>query len=123
MTPLPAWYPWRETETKPAPMPLLLLQAFVNTLDLERGEDVLDGGWFVAAGLLDASADPDADELDLGRAMRESIRRLLECGDGEPVASGSELLAPLREVAVARAARLAVHDGGALRSPPRAAEA
>jgi len=110
VTPLPAWYPWPETETKPAPMPLLLVQAFVNTLDVEHGEDLLNSDWFVAAGLLDASADAGAGQLELARAMRESIRRLLESVDGD--------LGPLREVATGRAARLLVGEGGALALAP-----
>jgi predicted RNA-binding Zn ribbon-like protein len=110
MTSLPAWYPWPETETKPAPMPLLLVQAFVNTLDVDHGEDLLSTDWFVAAGLLEPSADAEADELELARAMRESIRRLLESGDGD--------LGPLHEVATGRAARLLVGEGGALTLAP-----
>lgn len=110
MTVLPDWYPWPETETKPAPMPLLLVQAFVNTLDVEQGEDLLAADWFVAAGLLDASADARAGELEVARAIRESIRRLLESGDGE--------LGPLREVAAERAARLLVGEGGTLALAP-----
>ncbi len=107
---LPAWYPWPETETKPAPMPLLLVQAFVNTLDVEQGEDLLSRDWFVAAGLLDEGADVGPDELALARAMRESIRQLLESGDGD--------LGPLREVAGTRAAALSVGSGGALELAP-----
>jgi len=110
VTLLPAWYPWPETETKPAPMPLLLVQAFVNTLDLDQGQDLLSSDWFVGAGLLDASADVGAGELELARAMRESIRQLLESGDGD--------LGPLREVAAGRAARLLVGERGALALAP-----
>ncbi len=110
VTVLPAWYPWPETETKPAPMPLLLVQAFVNTLDVEQGEDLLNADWFVTAGLLDASAAAGGAELELARGMRESIRRLLESGDGD--------LGPLCEVAAERAARLLVGEGGALALAP-----
>jgi predicted RNA-binding Zn ribbon-like protein len=106
MTTLPAWYPFAETESKPAPMPLLLVQAFVNTLDVEEGEDLLSADWFVAAGLLDPSANPGRGELELARRMRETLRRLLEGGDGD--------LGPLREVAAARTALLLVADGGTL---------
>ena len=49
---------------------------------------------------LDAGAELRPVELELARAMRESIRQLLESGDGD--------LGPLREVAGARAATLAV---------------
>jgi predicted RNA-binding Zn ribbon-like protein len=110
MTPLPPWYPWPETETKPAPMPLLWVQAFVNTLDVEQGEDQLNADWFVASGLLDETAGATADEIELARATRESIRQLLESGAGD--------LAPLSEVADGRAARLLVGEGGALALAP-----
>jgi predicted RNA-binding Zn ribbon-like protein len=111
VTPLPAWYPWPETETKPAPMPLLLVQAFVNTLDVDQGEDVLNPDWFVTAGLLDAGTDATAADLELARALRESIRQLLESSDSD--------LEPLRNVAAGRAATLQVGEGGALTLSPR----
>ncbi|HEX4035601.1 MAG TPA: CGNR zinc finger domain-containing protein [Solirubrobacteraceae bacterium] len=110
MTALPEWYPWPETETKPAPMPLLLVQAFVNTLDVEQGDDLLSADWLVAAGLLDQSAHVGSGELELARAMRESMRQLLESGAGD--------LEPLSEVAAARTARLLVGKGGALALAP-----
>src|SRR5262249_41743825 len=96
--------------------------AFVNTLDVERGEDLLSEGWFHAAGLLPAGAEVPTAELELARATRESIRRLLECGDGGSAVPAPELLEPLREVAAARAARLSVGDGGALSLAPAGRE-
>ena len=36
---LPAWVP--EHETKPAPMPLLVVQSFVNTWEADAGTDLL----------------------------------------------------------------------------------
>jgi predicted RNA-binding Zn ribbon-like protein len=111
MEALPAWYPWPETETKPAPMPLLLVQAFINTLDVERGEDLLrDAQWFVRAGLLGPGANPDPAELELARAMRESVRELLTSGDAD--------LTPLRDVAASRAPKLVVADHGELALEP-----
>jgi len=109
---LPSWYPG--TENKPAPMPLLRVQGFVNTLDVEDGTDRLvlptvARDWLVEAGLLGAgAAEPTASELELARGVRESIRSLIEgaAGDG-----GVE---PMREVAVAHRARLTVGDDGAV---------
>ena len=48
---MPSWVP--DQETKPAPMPLLLVQSFVNTWDGDHGSDLLlvirdaqhDGSW------------------------------------------------------------------------------
>jgi len=109
---LPSWYPGNEN--KPAPMPLLRVQGFLNTLDVEDGTDRLvlptvARDWLVEAGLLGAgAAEPTASELELARGVRESIRSLIEgaAGDG-----GVE---PMREVAVAHRARLTVGDDGAV---------
>jgi predicted RNA-binding Zn ribbon-like protein len=114
MAVLPTWYPWPETETKPAPMPLLLVQGFVNTLDLEKDEDLLDASWLAKAGLLGEEAEARPEELELARAMRESVRQLLESGRGD--------LAPLRKVAAGCTPQLGVGSGGELEfeAPERA---
>jgi predicted RNA-binding Zn ribbon-like protein len=104
MPTLPAWYPWPDTENKPAPMPLLLVQAFVNTLDVEKDIDVLEKQWFIEAGLLDADATATGPDLELARRLRESIRGVLRSDNAD--------LAPLREVAEAHRARLTVLAGG-----------
>jgi predicted RNA-binding Zn ribbon-like protein len=109
---LPSWYPG--TENKPAPMPLLRVQGFINTLDVEDGTDLLvlpavARDWLVDAGLLRAgAAEPSASDLELAVGVRESIRSLLQgaAGDG-----GVE---PLRQVAVGHRARLTVGDDGAV---------
>ena len=112
MTELPSWYPG--SEAKPAPMPLLRVQGFINTLDVEDGTDLLvlpaaARDWLVDAGLLTGrrrgaiGTRPGA-----GQGVRESIRSLIEgaAGDG-----GVE---PLRQVAVGHRARLTVGDDGAV---------
>ena len=53
---LPAWAP--PGELKPAPEPLLLVQAFVNTRDRSLGTDLL----------------ADADDLRAARDVREGLR-------------------------------------------------
>jgi predicted RNA-binding Zn ribbon-like protein len=110
---VPSWFPG--SEAKPAPMPLLLVQGFVNTRDLEEGTDLLaDPGtardWLVQGRLLEPAAHPTPSELELARAVRESLRRLLR-RDDEGVEDG---LAPLRTVSDAHSARLRVADGGAI---------
>jgi predicted RNA-binding Zn ribbon-like protein len=92
-------------------MPLLLVQAFVNTLDFEEGIDLLEDAeatrkWFVEAGLLNRSAKLTPVDGELARSARESMRDLIERGDSD--------LAPLREVATARSPRLVVGDRGHL---------
>jgi predicted RNA-binding Zn ribbon-like protein len=76
-------------ETKPAPEPLLLVQAFVNTWDGDRGSDLLldpaaARDWLNRAGLWDADRAPDPAELDLARRVREEIRAMLAANAGGP---------------------------------------
>jgi CGNR zinc finger len=82
---LPSWYPGNEA--KPAPMPLLLVQAFLNTRDLEDDTDLLADlpggrGWLIEAGLLDENAPISERNLELARAVREGMRALLDWGEG-----------------------------------------
>jgi predicted RNA-binding Zn ribbon-like protein len=110
MSALPAWYPGGN-EVKPAPMPLLLVQGFVNTRDLEGGTDVLADvapgrDWLVEAGLLDPAAGLTASELAQARDVREAIRSLIEEGENR--------LEPLRKLAETHRARLTVADDGAI---------
>ncbi|HYB29060.1 MAG TPA: CGNR zinc finger domain-containing protein [Solirubrobacteraceae bacterium] len=99
-------------------MPLLVVQAFVNTLDLEEGRDVLADpesarDWLVGARLLDPAARPGPSELGLAREVRESLRRLLRREDHD-VGGIEDALACLRQVAAARRARLTVGEDGAI---------
>src|SRR5215467_6952291 len=82
---VPSWVP--DVETKPAPMPLLLVQSFVNTWDGDRGSDLLldpaaARGWMTAAGLWNADRAPEPAELDLARRVREGIRAMLVANGG-----------------------------------------
>ena len=114
---LPSWYPFAE-EGKPAPMPLLLVQAFLNTRCFEGDSDLLSDPetarpWLVDTQLLPRTATVTAAELEVARSMRESIRRLLSFRRGE--AHGALALRPLRELANAHSACLIVDDQGRLR--------
>ena len=111
---LPSWYPG--SEDKPAPMPLLRVQGFVNTRDVERGTDLLAepatvGRWLADAGLLERPSDPTSADLEVAREVRESIRALIDPG-GERFAEA--LLEPLRALAANHRARLAVAADGNL---------
>src|SRR5436305_7795298 len=111
MSTLPSWYPDADAETKPAPGPLLLVQAFVNTVNLEDGTDMLAEpdaarAWLVEAGLLRPRSRLTEQDLDAARAVRTSIRSLLGAG-GAPVSSRSALT-PLRRLARNHRARVAV---------------
>jgi predicted RNA-binding Zn ribbon-like protein len=114
---LPSWYPFAE-EGKPAPMPLLMVQAFLNTRYFAGDSDLLSDPdtarpWLVDAELLPRTATVTAAELQVARNMRESIRRLLSLQRGE--APGALALGLLREVADARGACLTVDDDGRLK--------
>jgi predicted RNA-binding Zn ribbon-like protein len=70
-----------------APEPLQIVQRFVNTVNLENGEDWL-GRWFGEEGVPGAADD----ELDRARLVREALRELLyennrQRGDGDPRAA------------------------------------
>jgi predicted RNA-binding Zn ribbon-like protein len=89
---LPPWVPG--DETKPAPMPLLLVQALVNTWEADTGLDLLDTrakaeSWLASAGLLGSALD-DAGFAEL-RAVREAFRSLLVHNAGGPPADPAEL--------------------------------
>lgn len=105
----------------PAPAGLRLLQDFVNTYDIEAGQDSLDSqerlhGWLEERGLI-GGVEPVTD-ADLGRTLdfREALRELLLANGGEPIDP------PALDVvnAVASGARLTVrflHGGGAELEP------
>ncbi|HXW79096.1 MAG TPA: CGNR zinc finger domain-containing protein [Acidimicrobiales bacterium] len=91
---LPSWVP--ADETKPAPVPLLLVQAFVNTWEGDSGADMLAGrstatSWFSDAQLLQPGAYPTAREVVFARAVRESIRALLVQNGGGPAPGSADL--------------------------------
>jgi len=84
---LSSWVPPREL--KPAPGALLLVQAFVNTRNLDLGTDLLaDPGsarqWLRQAGLLGPRATASAGELRSARAVREGVRALVTFNAGAP---------------------------------------
>ncbi len=83
-------------ETKPAPVPLLLVQAFVNTWDGDlRVDALLDpeaaGVWLAAAGLWNEPGLPDPGELHDARKVREAIRAMLVTNGGGPAPAPGDL--------------------------------
>jgi len=108
---MPSWVP--DQETKPAPMPLLLVQSFVNTWDGDHHSDLLldpaaARDWLTRAGLWSADRAPDPAELDLARQVREGIRAMLAANGGGPQAAPGDLQAIQ---AVAQTSRLALQVG------------
>jgi len=121
---LPSWA--SHLEHKLAPPPLLLVQAFVNTLDLDLRTDVLAHpdearAWLADAGLRDpdqldrGQPDPDfAADLKLARDVRESLRAMIAHNtDGKPLTEAE--LRPLEQVTSHATPRLAVTAAGQVR--------
>ena len=108
----------------PAPHDLALIEAFVNTVDLEDGEEELDTPEALAAWLaeheLAAPGERFSDaELTSAIAVREALRGLLLANNGGELAP----TAPATLNAAADRARLtvAVDDAGRARVEPQAA--
>ena len=121
---LPSWA--AHVEDKLAPMPLLLVQAFVDTLDRDLGTDKLAHpdearAWLADAGLRVPDPDrPDsgfADDLRLAREARAGIQALIGRNTGhEPLTPDD--LAPLEQVLGQAEPRLEVDTAGRVRLGP-----
>jgi predicted RNA-binding Zn ribbon-like protein len=131
MADLPDWVP--RPESKPAPMPLLLVQSLVNTWDVEAGTDVLAEpssahDWLCRAGLLHTSDLPGPDEMETLRSVREGLRALLEANDSGaggrgPGGSPPAALEALRALAAGGRFRIEVAGDGAVLVVPVGAAA
>jgi predicted RNA-binding Zn ribbon-like protein len=111
---VPSWVPGQEL--KPAPMPLLLVQSFVNTWDGDDGSDLLldpaaARDWLTDAGLWSAQRAPDPAELHLARGVREGIRAMLVVNAGGPQPEPADLQ-PVQAAAQASRPMLQVGPGG-----------
>jgi predicted RNA-binding Zn ribbon-like protein len=118
---LPAWVP--PDEHKPAPGPLLLVQSFVNTMDLDLDTDLLaDPGpaneWLHQTGLLAPRDTAGTGDLRAARDFREAVRALLARNGGGPALAASDLR-PLEAVARQSALRLTVGPDGRVRLEPQ----
>jgi predicted RNA-binding Zn ribbon-like protein len=123
---MPSWA--SHVEDKLAPMPLLLVQAFVDTLDEDLGTDIFAQpdqarAWLADAGLrVPEPRSPDrpdpgfADDLRLAREVRESIRSLIGRTTGNEMTA--EDLAPLEQVLGRAQPRLDVTADGRVRLRP-----
>ena len=75
----------------PAPGPVALVQAFLNTADIEDGEDLLDGpaglkAWLEEMALPGAGPMPSAGDVARAVELREAIRDHIEAlGHGDAV--------------------------------------
>lgn len=112
------------SERETATGDLGLVQAFVNTLDMEPGtEDLPDPGrlrdWLVARRLLDAAGPPlEASDLKHAVALREAMRGVVGANSGLRVYPVD--LATLNEAAVASRLRIRFGADGRPRLEPEA---
>jgi len=111
---MPSWVSGEEG--KPAPMPLLLVQSFVNTWDGDHNSDLLldpatARDWLTEAGLWSAKRAPDPAELHRARAVREGIRAMLAANSGGPAPAPGDL-EPLQAVARSDRPALKVESSG-----------
>ena len=128
---VPSWA--SHVEDKLAPMPLLLVQAYVDTLDQDLGTDIFAHGDQARAWLADAGLrvpDPDqpdpnspgfTEDLRLAREVRQSLRALIgHDREDEPLTPDD--LAPLEQVLRQAQPRLAAGpDGRVVLGPGRPA--
>ena len=80
-------------EREPAPTALRLVQEFVNTNDIEGGQDALATpdllqGWLVQRGLLDRNASVPPAALERALEIREGLRALGRANNDEPLDIG-----------------------------------
>ncbi len=117
---LPPWV--SSDEDKPAPMPLLLVQAFVNTWEADKGDALLEtesaGAWMRAAGLIGPDTQLTSADLKVARDVRESVRALLAHNGGGPAPTSGEL-APLERLTHSVGARLSIDPEGLIHLGPR----
>jgi predicted RNA-binding Zn ribbon-like protein len=82
--------PGESSPEKTAPQPLYLVQRFVNSVDLESGEDELTTpealrSWFAERGLLESGARTSDADLERARDVREGLRAVLLVNNGLPL--------------------------------------
>lgn len=100
-----------------------LVQAFVNTVDLQDGPEELSDpntlkAWLVANGLLDASQPVDASDLRHAIALREAIRAVIGANSGSKVYPVD--IATLNEAAAKSGLRMRFGADGRPRLEPEA---
>lgn len=86
-----------QAEGKPAPVPLIAVQSFANTLDVEDDIDRLESteslnGWLAESGLAARGAKVPPGELENARELRTAVRRLLVAnthGESDPRAAAA----------------------------------
>jgi predicted RNA-binding Zn ribbon-like protein len=108
-------------EAKPAPGALRRVQALINSVDRESGQDQLGelGGathWLTANGLLAEGATVGDSDLAAVISVREALRALVIHNNGGPLAEAAP--AALRAIAVDGSACVSVDDRGVVSVRP-----
>jgi predicted RNA-binding Zn ribbon-like protein len=108
-----------DDEPKPAPEPLIVVQALVNTVERPDGADRLAHPsdarpWLVDNKLLAPQAELTDADLELVRAVREALRAMLIHNAGGPPPNKAAL-AVLRSVADSGTAHAGLEDDGEVR--------
>lgn len=106
------------TEHAQAPGELLLVQRFLNTVDIESGDDAVASADGLRGWLRKEFADPGAlgaDDVERALALREAVRDLLSLNAGQPVDASHERV--LAAVAVRAPLRVFFESGTALLRP------
>ncbi len=117
--------PWNHLPggRSPAPGPLRLVQALVNTTNLESGQDAIEDAaglriWLTQHELISSRARVTGQDAQRARELREALRRLLMANAGEAgAADPSRVIGPAADRA---GLTLGVRDGGRLELQPRA---
>ena len=103
---------------KPAPMPLLLVQSFLNTWEGDTGTDLLGhpdsaGAWLEGAGLVPAGATVVAQDLEFARSVREALRAVVG-GHTDGTRPSPAELGPLEDLARGHRPKLKVDASGSI---------
>jgi predicted RNA-binding Zn ribbon-like protein len=111
-----------ETGSKSAPGELGLLQAFINTIDLESGRDAIASPdllarWLAVNGLIEERVHLDDADHRRAVAVREGLRQLLLVNSG--VAADRDRLQALDVIGSQAALAVRVDDNGAISLTPR----
>lgn len=84
-----------KTGSKPAPGELVIVQGFVNTLDIETGVDEIGTkeslkAWLVHHGLLPFNTTVSSQDFQAALSLREALRSLLLANNGKAIRCSSQ---------------------------------
>jgi len=120
--------PGQQQNPKPAPGPLVVVQDFVNTLNLERGTEELGNAeqaraWLVGRRLLHESANVTDGDFRRLIELRERLREILAAHNlgSRPDEQGAEAAKALNQLARSTTLRVAFEHNGEAKLVPNSA--